>query len=172
MNRRPVLIAVFLLGTLSLAMVSCRESKQIESVFTKKELIAESHFGFSKPGVSLVVEGGDDELRRDIEKCLLSGLRKVPGVTLVTSDPLYKVEVLILPVGNDVTVSVVVLEISSSCPRCLTAHHILFGDKAALEALCRRIVDSFEKELVAPFRKNEANPSSSSRVGEPKRKIQ
>jgi hypothetical protein len=154
MIRRQSIAAILLCG-LSLAVISCKESKPIESMFSHKELIAESHFGFSKPRVSLVVESRDKALKDELEKCLSAGLRAIPGVTLATSDPLYRIEVLALPVENDVAVSVAVVEISSSCRRCLMAHHILYGEKKSLEPLCRKIFESFEKKLVAPFRKNE-----------------
>ena len=164
MIRRPF-IAALLLCTLSLATISCKESKPIESMFTHKELISESHFGFSKPRVSLVVESRDRELKSNLEKCLSIRLGKIPGVSVVTSDPLYKIEVLVLPVEKDVAVSVAVLEISSSCPRCLTAHHILYGEKSALEQLCMNIIDSFEKKLVAPFRPNQSRRNDQSPRG-------
>jgi hypothetical protein len=152
MSRWPFAVGSICAGLACLAMVSCQEPAPIKSMFRSKTLFEESHFGFSPRRVSVLVESDDKKLESDLKTCLLSGLRHVSGITLVTSEPLYSVEVLALPRSKNIAVSVVVSEITAPCPGNVVAHHILVGEKDHLKRLCNEVVDSFEKKLVAPFR--------------------
>lgn len=152
MIRKPFAVGSICVGLACFLMASCREPAAIRSMSRSKMLFKESHFGFSPRRVSLLVESEDKTLESDLKICLLSGLRNVSGVALVTSEPLYSVEVLALPLNKKIAVSVVVSEITAPCPSNVVAHHVLVGERDDLKRLCHKVVDSFEKTVVAPFR--------------------
>ncbi len=156
MIRRTLALWAIGLGLLCLVLVSCKDSRPVSSLFTAKDLKEDlkevSHFGFTPARVSLLVHSHDAKLKDELNHCLASAFESVKGITLVTSDPLYKVEVLVLPLDDEIAASVAIVEMTASCRGCLVSHHILAGDKDRLKELCQKVVDTFETKQVAPFR--------------------
>jgi hypothetical protein len=103
----------------------------------------------ANPRVAVAVTA-EEPIASEIKAHLIQGLRRIKGVEIVTSDPVFTIQVVAVlePDGYRHAMSVVVIGPGSM----LSDHRLLTGGAKILQKNCESIVADFELREVARYR--------------------
>jgi hypothetical protein len=109
----------------------------------------------AKPTVMVSVDSEDQQLRNDIRNYLVKEFREARGMTVVSSDPLFKIYVLAakmdFPKVPAFAMGVVVTTKSPHCREVTVDHLLLSGNMEDLRKQCQRVVSTFKMGRVARY---------------------
>lgn len=109
----------------------------------------------ARPTVMVSVDSGDSELKTEIRNHLVREFREARGMTVVNSDPLFRIYVLAakmdFPEVPAFAMGVVVTTKSPDCREVTVDHQLLSGNMKDLRKQCRRVVANFKTGRVARY---------------------
>lgn len=152
---------VICLGACCLLIVSCSDwrtehsSRNSETSVTSASTPSETELKrlLARPTVMVQVDSEDGRLKTDIRNYLIREFRETRGMTVVTSDPLFRIYVLAAKMEfRDVpafAMGVVVTTKSPNCREVTVDHLLLSGSMKDLSKQCDRVVSNFKMGRVA-----------------------